>query len=277
MTAVAYGLSFPATRGVLGVPVPAPLDAVTGVSITGAWSLTRRLLTSYGGGNRFRVRDTTTAGEQDCVTPDDAFLGGHGGTVAKLYDQSGNVRTLSNTTAAQQPAFATGIGANARAGMTFDASDDVLSGGTLSNYVSATGGYFVGVASISTDLSDTVPHGRAIVSDTSAIVGVYYANSSLYGDGQDGGRKDTAGIGQALSTLFSFEWWLESGTLHLRVNGASEQTASCGALSSTAGNFLAGKRYSATAGDIMEVASMSAQPAQADAVVADMMAYYGIA
>lgn len=98
MTAVAYGIAMPASRGVLSAQPRAPLDGIADVTITAAYSIDQLLLTSFGSGKRFRVRDTTTAGEQDCETPAaaTAFLAGNGGAVVSTYNQTGVTRTLTN-------------------------------------------------------------------------------------------------------------------------------------------------------------------------------------
>ena len=285
MSPVAYGLAFPATRGVLGAPFPAPLEQVSGVTVTGAWGIARPLFARFSGQNRFRVRDTVTAGEQDCASPGaaNAFLGADSGAVVRLYDQSGNGHTLSNAAAAQQPVFATAIGANSRAGCVFDNADDYLAGAACNQFYTADAGYFVGVFQ---------------VPSPAAAHGAVYQDNNLFGDMGGGGwfgaiassRIATTAYDGAFKSailsnpgagLFAFEAWRDAGTLYAAVNGAAPASASCGSLVSSylSGAFAIGKAYvAATAmnGSFLELAVMSGRPSQAGQIVANMKTYYGI-
>ena len=96
-------------------PFVGPLDAYEGIS-TGAWSLVRRLLTSYTG-NLIRIRRTSDSVEQDFgplangrldVAGVLTFLGGGSGVVTTVYDQL----TLNNwvqASGAMQPAWVEGL------------------------------------------------------------------------------------------------------------------------------------------------------------------------
>lgn len=280
MTAVAYGIAMPAVRAVLGRPTPAPavLDQVSGVTITGAWSMERALLASFGSGNRFRVRDTTTSGFQDCATPAAAssFLGGDSGAVVSLYDQSGNGRTLTNATASQQPAFATGIGPNGRAGAAFDATNDKLVGPALSNFMTAASGYVVAVLMFNA-LATT---NQQVWADTSGYVALMGQSAStlrvyLYDTGYH-----TADETIAAGAVVVHEWWHQGGTLYARLNGGTVSSTAAGDVASLASFLGVGRvlnAWNAMNGSILEFATMSGVPAQADSVVDDMKLYYGIA
>lgn len=86
-----------------------PLDAHT-AGMAGAWSVARRLLTSYSG-PLIRVRRSSDNAELDVnanaagalnATTLLAFVGGSSGWVSKIYDQSGLARDLAQGTAAAQ-------------------------------------------------------------------------------------------------------------------------------------------------------------------------------
>lgn len=99
----------------------APLDHLVseGVTIVGAWSTSRRLLTSYTGAPIRLLADTTGDPEQDIGVGSDGqldtaaaatFLASNSGYVRKLYDQSGGGYDWVQATKAQQPAYvASGI------------------------------------------------------------------------------------------------------------------------------------------------------------------------
>jgi hypothetical protein len=287
MMEVAYGIAFPASRGVLAPPVAPALDAVTGVTITGAWSLNRPLLTGFGSADRFRVRDTVTADATDAVTPAGAlsFLSGHAGAIVSLYDHSGNGRTLTNAVVTQQPAFVSGIGALSRAGASFDASDDVLKGAPTLNFMSASSGYVMVVAkTIALTTSDATRFKNqqlwmtvggwagATARIGGAIDSCNFSSSAQYAEGASASAEDA---------MFVHEWWHEGGVLYSRANGGTTYQVASGNTGNMSSSFCLGRGWDGagahgTNGAIVETICMTARPAQADAVVADVMAFYGI-
>ena len=86
------------------------LDAYT-LGLAGAWSVSRRLLTSYEGA-LIRIRRSndnaeqnigcTSVGELDAATVA-SFVGSNSAFVTTVYDQSGNARNFAQATAAKQP------------------------------------------------------------------------------------------------------------------------------------------------------------------------------
>jgi hypothetical protein len=288
MTQVAYGAAFPASRGTLAPPVAPALDRVTGVTITGAWSLSRPLLTGFAADARFSLRDIVTGVTGDAITPAGAlaFLGGHAGAVVGLYDHSGNGRTLTNATATQQPAFATGIGALSRAGATFDNTDDTLAGPSIDSFVSNTDGYAICVGrfnALTVNAADpwanpslwtTKLGGHGVYARSTGSV-FSYCYSTAPG-------QSAAGATISPATLFVHEWWHGGGQLYSRVNGGATYQVTCGSSAAVAGRVLRVGRDDgrvsnpAANSSVCELVFMSSRPAQADAVVADMMAFYGI-
>jgi hypothetical protein len=280
VTSVGYGIAFPASRGILTPAPPAPLDRVTGVTVTGAWGFARRMLTSFGGGARARLRDTVTAGESNAVTADDAtaFLGGHAGVIVSAYDHSGNGRTFTNATASQQPAFTAALAAaNNRAAFGFDASDDVLIGPNLSVLATVGSGYIVAVA-ICNAFSGSVVGATLFGTNINSYLFTSSIASGVHASFFSGSAISPAEFAGTAGVPFVVEVWWNGTNAFLAVNGAPPHGVACGALGGT-NTFVVGKvNYgSATNGSVMEIATMSARPTQADAIVADMKSFYGIA
>jgi hypothetical protein len=279
MTMVAYGLAFPASRGVLGVPVPSPLDQIGGVTITGAYSLARLLLSSFAGQSRGRVRDTSGAGTSfaDFETPAQAttFLAGNPGAIVSLYDQTGNARTFANATAGAQPAFETGIGSNSRAGVTYDATDDKLSGPNWQTFISTSAGWAYTVAR----LNSHTGNGRMFWTTAGGYRSAFASTTGLYALGYDGANRVTPLLPLPdIGDLFVYEWWHEGGTLYCAVNGGTPQSIALGSGGAADVATLFGyNTVTALDATILEHVFASARPAQADDVVADMKSYYGIA
>lgn len=124
MTAVAYGIAFPAARGVLA---PGRLPVLDRISATPTAAFAVWKLRAAHAGWCMRVRRSADNAEQDIgfsgVDLDTAgllaFVGMSDGLLTRFYDQSGNGRDLSQAVAAQQPkivsagALLAGIGGKA--------------------------------------------------------------------------------------------------------------------------------------------------------------------
>ena len=87
-----------------------PLDAYA-TNLEAAFSVSRKLLSSYAGA-AIRIRRSSDNSESDIgfassgwldVAAANTFIGGGTGYIVTCYDQSGNGRDVTNTTAAQQP------------------------------------------------------------------------------------------------------------------------------------------------------------------------------
>lgn len=93
-----------------------PLDNDT-TNLVGAWSVSRRLLTSYTG-PLVRIRDSTTTTEDDIgydgsnlfdTADRDALISTHDATCTTIYDQTGaGSRDMAQATASKQPLIKTG-------------------------------------------------------------------------------------------------------------------------------------------------------------------------
>jgi hypothetical protein len=289
MTVAAYGLATPFMRGVLQPP-HAPLDRIGGVTITGAWGISRPLLSSFGAADRLRVRDTSGTGTAFDDVPSAAaaleFLNGSAGAVVSLYDHSGNDRMLTNAAADQQPAFTDDVGSLFRSGATFDAVDDYLNGDVLSEFMTNAAGYvvcaglFAALTANDASLFKNQPLWRVITTSCGTFA---KSDGALYGYGFDSGPKYALGASIGEDTPFVHEWWHDSGTMYSRLNGGAVYQAALNAFPSVVMSRAFGLgRDNATAGapganaTILEIATLSARPAQADALAADMMAFYGI-
>lgn len=131
-------------------PAPFLLDLYPGAAA--AYSL--RKLTGFYGGSAIRVRRSTDNTEQDIGFDGDgnlntgallSFCGAADGFVTTWYDQSGNGRNGTQTTAANQPQIVSSgsvILENSKPSAQFDGSDDFLSY-VFSTSISQPGTYFV--------------------------------------------------------------------------------------------------------------------------------------
>jgi len=112
VTVAAYGIAFPASRGVLAPA--ARLLARLSASPTGAYATW--VLSSTYAGALLRVRRSSDNTEQDIgraggfldVAALLAFVGAGNGFVTKWYDQSGHAHDFSQATAANQPQIVSG-------------------------------------------------------------------------------------------------------------------------------------------------------------------------
>lgn len=104
-------------------------------SADGAWSVSRNLRSAFGG-SAFRVRRSSDSTEQDIgfsgedidTSSLSSFCSGTDGFVVTIYDQSGNSRNLTQSTASQQPQIVSSgtiyTGANGKPECRFDGSND---------------------------------------------------------------------------------------------------------------------------------------------------------
>ncbi len=105
MPALGNALGLPFQRR--GASFVGPLDTLS-TGIVGAWSVARRLLTSYSG-PWLRVRRSSDNAEQDCTTTASilSFCGAGNGFVVTIYDQTGLVDDLTQGTASHQAQIVT--------------------------------------------------------------------------------------------------------------------------------------------------------------------------
>lgn len=139
---------------VLRSPLPAAVAPVTplldliATAPTGAWS-TRKIRDAYAG-NCIRVRRSSDDAEADIGFSGNnldtaallAHTGANDGFIVTWYDQSGNTRNLTQSTAASQPKIVSSGSVittiNSKPSLLFDGSDDFLDGTTLATFLDAT-------------------------------------------------------------------------------------------------------------------------------------------
>jgi hypothetical protein len=183
-------------------PPPGPSRILDGYSnVTGAWSMSRQLLNSFGSGAKY----TTETG------------------VDAIIDQTGNSRHLDNATDTAQPSLQAGIGPKFRTAARFDGIDDTLS--TTGFVISASAGYVVvcGIIRAVTTNSPTTEENDSVFGGTGYGLFLRKNNASTYAwrvynetttsDGDDGANFASSPIDQ----VAVFEWRHELGALLGRV------------------------------------------------------------
>lgn len=216
-----------------------PLD---GLSPTGAWSVSRNLLTTFAGS-----RYTTATG------------------VNVLTDQTGlgSSRNFGQLTGANQPTIATDV----VDALSFDGSNDRLTTTAINtDFISASSGYMI--VSIK-------PTG--FPSDS----GTFYINSPVLQDsGQNTGITVRANGGSPLiyagnypqsvqssivaNTKYVVEWRHEGGTLYQRINGAGEVSVASGNSASFSAVMNLGGLTNVYQGLIYEAAIFTTIPSSGD-------------
>lgn len=96
----------------------------------------------------------------------------------------------------------------------------------------------------------------------------------------DPGDQKAGPIAIAAGQAYVFEAWHSAGTVNIRVNGGTPASVSCGNIANLTSAFGLGKMYSLSAGSdatVFMLATMSAKPAAADTLVANLKSRYGIA
>jgi len=246
------GLAMPG--GGLGVP----LD---GLSPTGAFSMSRKLLSAYGG----------------------SFYTVTGAGVSTFNDQSGSARDLTQGTDANRPP-ATTAGSNGRACADFQNDDLLISAAAMSTFITTTTGYMI--ASVIVDAIDTNSStsfsNDCILGDDMDWVGVYLKSTGPTVISYNWDTNDD-NIGNTISTgaVLVIEWRHESGTLYNRVNGGTWASVASG----TTGDALTGSKLNVGKaggayyfdGKLFEAALFSTIPtaARQDALVSNFKTWAG--
>jgi len=241
------------------VAVTAPLDAVA--SVTGAWSLSRNMLTSFGTGTRY------TGGAE----------------VVTLEDQSGNNRDFSNTASVGVcPIPVTAFPANILCA-DFDGSNDALISVATSNFFTSSSG-----ALIISLIMDAVSANNAtsfqnhpIFTDPSGIyIGLFARNLSgvtFMAYNWDGGEDQTSVTG-SVGTAYVLMWRHHGGNLYVSINGGTETSVSSSNTVNMASFLRLGEGGSQHGN--MKIAEMfttsdGSQTAALAAAIANMKAYCG--
>ncbi|WP_394891006.1 Ig domain-containing protein [Mesorhizobium sp. AaZ16] len=233
-----------------------------GLSPTGAWSMSRDLLTAFAGS---RYTDVS-------------------GAVSSWNDQSGNSRHMAQATAGNRPLVAT-AGPNSIACADFDGTDDILVGSiAISNFISASAGYLV-----VSFLADTITvnnanawSNHAIIEDFGQFLGLHLRDTgspdTISAYNWDGNADVAARVEINAGTANVAEWRHEGGNVYVRVNGGTEASAASGNTQLLTGQLRFGGASAWLDGKIFEVATFSTVPASGDrdAIVADFMTQVGI-
>jgi hypothetical protein len=242
-----------------------PLDGLSGV--TGAWSVARRLRSSYGGA-RYNLTSSV---------------------IDTLYDQSGNNRDMVQATAGRRPAVVT-VGANNREAADFDGTDDRLaSTATLADVADNNRFYIIVVAQIDAFLNNntgsSISQNSPIIADTGGFAGVVARGSGSSGfvSGYNwDGNSDVAERAISTDALFMFSVRHEGGELITRINGGSESSPVASGNTTTLTNAMHMGATSASTfklnGKIAEVIIFDVPPNSTtrDDLEANVKAFYGL-
>lgn len=243
------------------VVVGAPLDGMTG--ITGAWSFSRDMLTSFGAGTRYTNSGTA---------------------IITFEDQSGNNRDFSDGGITTRRPTETTAGPNSRLCADFDGSTDLLlTAVATSQLISVSSGAIVlsGIVDAAT-LNDANPffnHGLCGTLDTNVILGVRRSLGVTlgYSGNNDGSNDQTADTAISNGTAYVFMWRHHGGTLYWSVNGGTEISISSGNTTDLSAVFLLAAQSNLTDMKIFEVFTTSdgSQTAAIAAAIANMKSHIG--
>lgn len=254
-----------ASAGIIVSFSPVAMTAIDHLFPTGAWSMSRNLLSAYGGS---LYADTS-------------------GAITTFYDQSGSARNATDGgTAARRPAVST-AGPNSRACADFDGSSDYLEGSDMDNHVLVGTAYII-LSAIFDVISEAVTVnfatvGHTPISDASGKLGVYACNDAgtdkIYAANYVSGASDTRTSQNGTEgTAYVIELRHESGTLYLRINGGTETSIASGNTSANLGNLRMGYRGNAYFdGKLFEMATFNTIPSsnQRDKLMAMFKSHVG--
>jgi hypothetical protein len=237
-----------------------PLDAY---SPTGAWSMSRDLLSSWAGNARY----TTATG------------------VDSWKDQTGNGRHFNQSTTSLQPSVDTAVGPNNRTGANFDGSDDILiNTSNMSSFIANNDAFIVVsclIDTITTDNSGSIATNQALFGDPGGYTGLVLRSTgpNAWAYNFDGGYKQKE-IAITTATPLVLTWRHTGGTLYISKNGGSEASVAAGNTGDLAYKFQLGHTFTTSLdGKIVELAtwnSGSTPDATARAaIIADFMSHVG--
>lgn len=238
---------------------PLALDGIA--SLTGAWSLSRDLVTSFIGGSRYSLS---------------------GSDVTTLEDQSGANRDLTDGGFATRRPAETTAGPNSRLCADFDGSSDFLAGAAISNFISNSSGCLV--ISLMVDAytlnNALVYQNDAIFCDQSQFMGIYGRNSGgglIRGFNWDGNQDAPSDHSLATGTVAVIHWRHHGGTVYLGLNGSENSTASGNTSTMTGALVMAGRATQYANMKVFEAFATSdgSQTTAINAAIADMMTHIG--
>lgn len=238
---------------------PGPASGILdGTTPTGAWSVSRRLLSSYTGAN------------YDAV----------GGAVATLYNQTG-ANNLAQGTAGARPTLTT-AGPNSIAAMDFLVTDqENLSGASLDTYYNAGDAYTAisFMVDAFTSNSATQALNDLLFGDNNAFLGsTLRVGGLLYVFNWDG-NYDVTTLNIVTGTAYVLEAWHEAGVLNARINMGTIVTAASGNTTTLTNPFRIGGGGASRGmdGKIFEVVTYDAVPASGtrNAIATSFMSLIG--
>lgn len=224
-----------------------PLDGLA--NLTGAWSLSRDLLTSFAGNPRY----TASSGE-----------------VSAINDQTGNARHFTQGTSALRPVLDTAAG---KVCATFDGSDDYMNGVAISNLITGANGYIIASCiplTLDTNNTTNYFYNDVLFCDHGGYMGTFMLSTGeCRAYNYSGGTQyAVSGTGAAsVNNPLVMEWRHESGNIYLRVNGGTWFSAASGNTDALSGLARIGTTYSGAVYTHLkwcEMASFSAAPVEAD-------------
>ena len=249
-------------------PFPYPngglLDGIVGV--TGAWSMSRALFEVYDG-----AFYTTATG------------------VNSWIDQTGGLKPLLQSTAANQPAVTT-AGPNSRACANLDGTNDSLrssgaAGQQLGSFIVAATGWMVisCIADVIDANNATVYSNEALLGDSGGFFGLFTKTGDAVHAYSYDGTVDSVSATVVEGTPYVIEWRHEGGVLYCRINNGTEVSVASGNITGLTSPLCVGSTAVSPTGPtefdgkIFELVTFNTIPtlAQREAIVADMMAWIG--
>jgi hypothetical protein len=239
-----------------------PLDTVS--SVTGAWSLSRNMLTSFGAGTRYTKTGTA---------------------ITALKDQSGNSRDFTDVgTASRRPTETTAFPTSVLCADFIGVATNVLVNAALSNFITASSGAVVVsviVDAISSNNSAHVYSNDGIIADGSVYMGLYARNLSgvtFYAYNYDG-TEDAPSTTGSVGTAYVLMWRHHGGNQYVSINGGTEVTVASGNTQVVTGLLQLGGDGAGSSCNckIAEVFTTSngSQTAALATAIANMKAYIG--
>lgn len=212
------------------VPVSsAPLDGIA--CVTGAWSLSRTLLSTFTG-QRYEAVSTA---------------------VSRISDQTIGARHFADLGGSTTRPALTTAGANSRTCADFDGSNDYLdTGSDLSNFITEGASYAIISCIVdAVTLGDpSASNNHALIGDASQKWGIYAANGpTIYGFNWDGNSDQPAvgsddGLATAIALVIALRH--ESGNLYVDVNGSNQVSVASGNTSLLTGDLRVGMSAAST-------------------------------
>lgn len=233
---------------------------------TGAWSMSRKLIQTYGG----------------------SYYADTGGAITTLYDQSGNARDATDgSVSTRRPAVTTG-GPNSIACADFDGSSDYLTGSAMTSHVTVSEAFIVMTVifdSITNSLDPSFSTtGHCAISDDTGRLGLFAnvdsGTDKIFAANYVSGGSDTrVGVACPETDAHVITLRHSGGNLYVSIDGGSETSVASGDTNAGMGNLRFGYRGNAYFdGKLFEAATFNyaLSSTDRDAIVANFMDHVGI-